>query len=109
MHRRVSVATAHVHTGQVEVDITRVRVDAPPADGAPVHSLDDALRPALARISARISALVPRVPGGLERESLRREARAALASTGLEAQDIDRLADALGALGGAPSPPAAGR
>ena len=81
----------------------------PPADGAPVHSLDDALRPALARISARISALVPRVPGGLERESLRREARTALASTGLEAQDIDRLADALGALGGAPSPPAAGR
>jgi hypothetical protein len=35
MHRQVSVATAHVHTGQVEVDITRVRVDAPPADGAP--------------------------------------------------------------------------
>jgi len=34
MHRRVNVATAHVHTGQV--DITRVRVDAPPqADGVP--------------------------------------------------------------------------
>jgi len=33
MHRRVSVATAHVHTGQV--GITRVRVDVPQADGVP--------------------------------------------------------------------------
>ena len=33
MHRRVSVATAHVHTGRV--GITRVRADAPQADGVP--------------------------------------------------------------------------
>lgn len=69
-----------------------------PAD-APAHSLDAELRPALARISARMSALVPRVPAGLDPAIVRREARASLASTGLSAEEIDRLADALVALG----------
>lgn len=76
---------------------------------APVHSLDEELRPALARISARISTLVPRVPSGLDRDTTRRKAHEALASAGLRDEDIDRLADALVALGGARSSPAGGR
>ncbi|QRN97393.1 transporter substrate-binding domain-containing protein [Archangium violaceum] len=71
---------------------------ATPAD-APAHSLDDELRPALARISSRISTLVPRVPGGLDRDAIRHKAHEELASTGLEAGEIDRLADALVGLG----------
>jgi cyclohexadienyl dehydratase len=65
----------------------------------PVHSLERELRPALARISARISTLVPRIPGGLDREATRKTAREELASTGLEVEDIHRLADALRELG----------
>jgi cyclohexadienyl dehydratase len=65
----------------------------------PVHSLDGELRPALARISARISALVPRIPGGLDREATRKKAREELSSTGLEPEAIHRLADALVELG----------
>jgi cyclohexadienyl dehydratase len=66
---------------------------------APTHSLDGELRPALARISARISALVPRIPGGLDRDATRRKAREELAATGLEGEEIDRLADRLVELG----------
>ncbi|AKI98806.1 cyclohexadienyl dehydratase [Archangium gephyra] len=86
---------------QAQMDAAkRLQLRTPPAAAdAPVHSLDEELRPALARISARISTLVPRVPGGLEREATRRKAREELASTGLEGEEIDRLADALVALG----------
>jgi cyclohexadienyl dehydratase len=85
---------------QAQMDAAKqVQLRTPPDDAAPVHSLDDELRPALARISARMSRLVPRVPGGLEREPVRREARETLASSGLEEAEIDRLAEALVALG----------
>ena len=85
---------------QAQMDAAKqVQLRAPVSAGAPVHSLDDELRPALSRISARISALVPRVPGGLDRDALRRKAREELASTGLEGGEIDRLADALVELG----------
>ncbi|MFE8603936.1 transporter substrate-binding domain-containing protein [Archangium violaceum] len=88
---------------QAQMDAAkRIQLRTPPAAAeAPVHSLDEELRPALARISARISALVPRVPGGLDRDDTRRKAREELASTGLEGEEIDRLADALVALGAA--------
>jgi cyclohexadienyl dehydratase len=73
---------------------------APLAAGAPVPSLEKELRPAVARISARMSTLVPRVPGGLEREATRRKARDWLATSGLTQEEMDGLADALVALGG---------
>lgn len=85
---------------QAQIDAAKRIQQRTPADpNAPEHSLDAELRPALARISARISTLVPRVPRGLEREATRREAREALASTGLQGEEIDRLADALVLLG----------
>ncbi|ATB33548.1 transporter substrate-binding domain-containing protein [Melittangium boletus] len=95
---------------QAQMDAAKqVQLRTPISADAPVHSLDEELRPALARISARISALVPRVPGGLDRDSLRRKAREDLASTGLEGGEIDRLADALVDLGAAPRAPAESR
>ncbi|EPX58343.1 hypothetical protein D187_004099 [Cystobacter fuscus DSM 2262] len=85
---------------QAQMDAAKqIQLRAPDTAEAPVHSLDGELRPALARISARISTLVPRVPGGLEREATRRKAREELASTGLEGAEMDRLADALVELG----------
>jgi cyclohexadienyl dehydratase len=85
---------------QAQMDAAkRIQLRTPTSAETPVHSLDGELRPALARISARISTLVPRVPGGLDREATRRKAREELASTGLEGEEIDRLADALVALG----------
>ena len=88
---------------QAQMDAAKqLQLRTPPSDEAtPVHSLDEELRPALARISARMSLLVPRVPGGLEREAVRREARETLAASGLQEEEIDRLAEALGALGAA--------
>lgn len=87
---------------QAQMDAAKkIQLRSPTSAGTPVHSLDGELRPALARISARISTLVPRVPGGLEREAMRRKAREELASTGLEGEEIDRLADALVELGAA--------
>jgi cyclohexadienyl dehydratase len=92
---------------QAQMDAARrLQLRAPPASEAPVHSLEGELRPALARISARLGALVPRLPPGLDRDTTRRQAREALASTGLEGEEADRLADALVALGTAPRPPA---
>jgi len=87
---------------QAQMDAAKsIQLRTPANAEAPVHSLDGELRPALARISARLSALVPRVPGGLDRETTRRKAREELASTGLEGEEIDRLADALVQLGAA--------
>ncbi|WNG33263.1 transporter substrate-binding domain-containing protein [Archangium violaceum] len=87
---------------QAQMDAAKqLQLRAPTTADAPVHSLDGELRPALARISSRISALVPRVPRGLDREATRRKAREELASTGLEGEEIDRLADALVELGAA--------
>jgi cyclohexadienyl dehydratase len=85
---------------QAQLDAAkRIQQRAPTSTEAPVHSLEGELRPALARISARISALVPRIPTGLDREATRRKAREELASTDLEGEEIDRLADALVELG----------
>jgi cyclohexadienyl dehydratase len=85
---------------QAQIDAAkRIQQRTPTDPNAPEHSLDTELRPALARISARISTLVPRVPRGLDGEATRRKAREELASTGLEGEEIDRLADALVQLG----------
>ncbi|MFL5356046.1 transporter substrate-binding domain-containing protein [Archangium sp.] len=85
---------------QAQIDAAKHIQQRTPTDpNAPEHSLDTELRPALARISARLSTLVPRVPRELDREATRRKAHEELASTGLEGEEIDRLADALVQLG----------
>lgn len=85
---------------QAQIDAAkRIQERTPTDPSATVHSLDAELRPALARISARISTLVVRIPKGLDREATRRKAREELASSGLQGEEIDRLADALVQLG----------
>ncbi|HSO40462.1 MAG TPA: hypothetical protein VLT33_48380, partial [Labilithrix sp.] len=69
-----------------------------PADATATYSLDADLRPAIARISARMARLAVRVPRGTERAAVIAEARAALAGTGLASEPIDRLGAALAAL-----------
>ena len=77
---------------------------------SPAYSLDGELRPAIARISERMAALLPRVPGGLadglDRRAVRQLAREYLAASGLEDDDggraIERIADAIVALGASP-------
>lgn len=73
-------------------------------DGDATYSLDDELRPAIARISARMARLVVRIPRGIERAAIIAEARIDLASSGLDRELIDRLAATIAALGEA-SPP----
>lgn len=92
------VASAKLRAGKaVEDPAQEERVLAASAAAA-TFSLDDDLRPAIARISARMASLVVRVPRGAQRAAVLEEARADLASTGLGAAQIERLA--IAGLGG---------
>lgn len=71
---------------------------APAPAPAPAFSLDDDLRPAIARISARLASLVVRVPRGTQRASVVAEARVDLMSSGLDAEQIERLGAAIAEL-----------
>ncbi|HTN85407.1 MAG TPA: hypothetical protein VL242_17030, partial [Sorangium sp.] len=76
------------------------RALAAPETSEPVFSLDDDLRPAIARITARMAFLLVRLPRGLTRESVLAKARDDLAESGLAPEQIERLVAALVALGG---------
>jgi len=73
---------------------------AAPAPSLPAFSLDDDLRPAIARISSRLASLVVRVPPGTQLATVVAEARVELASSGLDADRIEQLAAAISGLGG---------
>ncbi|HYO54607.1 transporter substrate-binding domain-containing protein [Archangium sp.] len=77
----------------------RVPLDA----GGPVFSLEQELRPAVARVSAKMAALVVRLPAGLEPATVSEQARDWLGASGLEAAEVERLARTLAAL--RPGPP----
>jgi cyclohexadienyl dehydratase len=64
----------------------------------PSFSLEQELRPAVARVSAKMAALVVRLPPGLETASVSEQARDWLGATGLEPAEVERLAQALAAL-----------
>ncbi len=64
---------------------------------AATFSLDRDLRPAIARITARMAFLLVRVPRGTTREAALARAREDLAETGLPAEHVDRIATALAA------------
>jgi len=68
-----------------------------PAPGPP-FDLDGELRPALARVGARIAELLVELPPGTPPEELRRAALESLALPGLPEEDARRLADSLAAL-----------
>jgi cyclohexadienyl dehydratase len=71
-----------------------------PSANAPAFSLADDLRPAIARITARMAFLAVRVPRGTSREAVIAQAREDLADDGLDAVHVEQLASALAALGG---------
>ncbi len=66
--------------------------------GGPSFSLEQELRPAVARVSAKMAALVVRLPPGLEPASVLEQARDWLGASGLEPAEVERLARALAAL-----------
>ena len=80
---------------QIEAAKAVQEADAGP-DSAP-FSLERDLRPAIARITARMAFLLVRVPSGTSRDAVLARAKEDLAETGLPAEHVDRLATALSA------------
>ncbi len=70
----------------------------PSEAGRPSFSLEQELRPAVARVSAKMATLVARLPPGLEPAAVKEQARDWLGASGLEAAEVERLARALAAL-----------
>ena len=73
----------------------------PPALEGKSYSLDSDLRPAIARISARLARVLVRLPHGLSHDDILAEAKRDLADTGLDTAFVEKLADAVVALGNA--------
>ncbi|APR76179.1 Cyclohexadienyl dehydratase [Minicystis rosea] len=69
-----------------------------PASTGPAFSLEDDLRPAIARITARLASLIVRLPRGITAASIAAEARDDLAESGLDDGEIARFAESLAAL-----------
>jgi cyclohexadienyl dehydratase len=82
---------------QIEAAKVVQRRKKPPS--APAFRLDEDLRPAIARVSARMARLAVRVPRDTRQEDVIAEARVELAESGLEAEDMDRIATSIVALG----------
>ena len=73
----------------------RARADA----GTLAFSLEDDLRPAIGRITARMAFLLVRLPHGLQLAAVAAKARDELAESELDSEEIDRLAASIAALG----------
>jgi cyclohexadienyl dehydratase len=69
----------------------------PATPGASGPDLDKDLRPAIARITARMAFLLVRLPPTLQRDAIAAEARDELAESNLDADHIDQLTTALAA------------
>ncbi len=72
----------------------------PPAGGR-AFDLEGELRPALARVSERIAALLVELPPGTPREDLERRTEEALAAPGLPPEAVRAIAESLGDLAAA--------
>jgi cyclohexadienyl dehydratase len=77
-----------------------VQQRARPDASAPVLSLEDDLRPAIARITARMAFLLARLPRGLTPEAVATKARDELSECELGTEAIARLSEAIAAVGG---------
>lgn len=85
---------------RAQIDAAKtVQRRAPASPSARAFSLEDDLRPAIARISARMAMLLVRVPRGTERAVVVTEARTELAHSGLDAEQVERLAASIAAFG----------
>jgi cyclohexadienyl dehydratase len=81
-----------------------VQERAPASTGTSSWALDTELRPAIARISARMAWLLVRLPPVLDRGEVVAKTREALADSSLDAQHIDELARAIAELVSATGP-----
>ncbi|HEX8697995.1 MAG TPA: transporter substrate-binding domain-containing protein [Myxococcaceae bacterium] len=81
---------------QAQMDAAKALQRRTPSETSGPHfSLDQELRPAVARVSAKMADLVARLPPGLEPAAVTEQARDWLGASGLEAAEVERLARAL--------------
>lgn len=78
---------------QIEAAKVLQRRNEPPH--APVWSLEEDLRPAIARITSRLAWLVVRIPRDTTYEAVAPLARDVLRDTGLDAEHVEEIASAL--------------
>jgi cyclohexadienyl dehydratase len=71
-----------------------------PDTSEPVLSLENYLRPTIARITARMAFLLVRLPRGLTLESVLAKARGDLAESRLDPEEIEQFVTAFVSLGG---------
>lgn len=84
---------------QAQMDAAKgVQQRAPASASAPTFSLETQLRPAVARITAKMASLVTRLPAGLDEATVLEQARDWLGVSGLEDPEIQRIARTLAAL-----------
>jgi cyclohexadienyl dehydratase len=84
---------------QAQMDAAKLVQQRTPAEpGAPTYSLETDLRPAVARITARMAWLVGRLPAELDESMVLQQARDWLGASGLEPAEVERLARTLAAL-----------
>ncbi|WP_224250063.1 transporter substrate-binding domain-containing protein [Hyalangium gracile] len=90
---------------QAQMDVAKLVQQRTPVEAsAPTYSLETELRPAVARITARMSTLVARLPAHLEEATVRELARDWLGASRLEAAEVERIARTLAALRPARAP-----
>ncbi len=83
---------------RAQIELAKTVQDRAPTPLDAKYSLAEQLRPAIARISARMAFLVVRLPRDVNREALVARARMDLADLEIDAARIDLLADAIVAL-----------
>ena len=84
---------------QAQIDAAKlIQQRTPPDAGGPDYSLETDLRPAVARISARMAWLVARLPAELDDATVLQQARDWLGASGLQPAEVERLARTLAAL-----------
>jgi cyclohexadienyl dehydratase len=88
---------------QAQMDAAKgVQQRAPASASAPTFSLETQLRPAVARITAKMAVLVTRLPANLDEATVLEQARDWLGASGLEASELERIARTLAALSARP-------
>jgi cyclohexadienyl dehydratase len=84
---------------QAQMDAAKlVQQRTQPGAEAPNYSLETDLRPAVARITARMAWLVGRLPAELDETTVLQQARDWLGASGLEPAEVERIARTLAAL-----------
>jgi cyclohexadienyl dehydratase len=85
---------------QAQMDAAKgIQQRTPASASAPTYSLETQLRPAVARISEKMAALVTRLPDGLDEATVLEQARDWLGASGLEPSELERIARTIPALG----------